>query len=94
MDIKTFFNKCIDIIDHNHIFNNIFKIIVMSIMIFYDFLTLKYLYNIILNQAFSFASIILLIILLLACCLSFFIIFKKWDYKYIVMYFILIGLYF
>lgn len=95
--MKDLINK-VDALFHNskinHIITQIFNIIIMSVMIFMDILIIKYGFNLFTTQMFSASSIMLLILFLVCFLLSLFIIFVKWDYRLIIIFLLLVGLYF
>ena len=91
--IKHYINMGIDAIDNNVIINKIIQLLVMSAMIFYNLLSLTYIWKVIAASNYNTQSILIIIYLILLLLFSLFIIFKKWDYKYIVFYVILINMF-
>lgn len=95
MDLNAnIIEKVIDFIKNNQLFNQILKLIFMGVMMFFNILTLVYIYKVIVYQNINFSSISLMIYLILLMALSLFIIFKHWDYKYVSIYLVLIMLFF
>lgn len=91
--IKHYINMGIDAIDNNVIVNKIIQLLVMSAMIFYNLLSLTYIWKVIAANNYNTQSILIIIYLILLLLFSLYIIFKKWDYKYIVFYVILINMF-
>lgn len=91
--IKHYINIGIDAIDNNVIVNKIIQLLVMSAMIFYNLLSLTYIWKVIAANNYNTQSILIIIYLILLLLFSLYIIFKKWDYKYIVFYVILINMF-
>lgn len=92
--VKKIYTMVIDAIDNNPIVNQIIKLIFMSVIMMYNLLTLLFIYKVVIIQNFTISSVTLMIYLILLMIFSFYIIFKKWDYKYICAYLILMSLYF
>lgn len=91
--IKHYINMGIDAIDNNVIVNKIIQLLVMSAMIFYNLLSLTYIWKVIAANNYNTQSILIIIYLILLLLFSLYIMFKKWDYKYIVFYVILINMF-
>lgn len=92
--VRKIYTMVIDAIDNNPIVNQVIKLIIMSVIMMYNLLTLLFIYKVVIIQNFTISSVTLMIYLILLMIFSFFIIFKKWDYKYICAYLIFMSLYF
>lgn len=92
--VKKIYRMVIDAIDNKPIVNQVIKLIIMSVIMMYNLLTLLFIYKVVIIQNFTISSVSLMIYLVLLMIFSFYIIFKKWDYKYICVYLILMSLYF
>lgn len=92
--VKKIYTMVIDAIDNNPIVNQVIKLIIMSVIMMYNLITLHFIYKVVIIQNFTISSVTLMIYLILLMIFSFYIISKKWDYKYICAYLILMSLYF
>ncbi len=88
--IKKIYTMVIDAIDNNPIVNQVIKLIIMSVIMMYNLLTLLFIYRVVIIQNFTISSVTLMIYLILLMIFSFYIIFKKWSESKIFPKFIII----
>lgn len=87
-------NTFLDEIENNQMVNNIFKIIIMAIMIFFDFLIIKYFITIFTTLNFTLSSILLGLLFSCNFILSLYIIFFRFDYRLVILFLLISGMYF